>query len=81
MARRSTRLSQGLTFGASWDSIFHNDVLRVGTVDTATSRRLPGILSYKVTDKLTFNGRAEYATVRLGGLLRQRWELRNAAES
>jgi len=51
-----------LTFGASWDSIFHNDVVLAG-VDTDTSyfQSIAGYASYKLTDKLTLSGRFEYA--------------------
>jgi hypothetical protein len=48
----------GLTFGASWDAIFHNDV---GGYDYSYFESFAGYLSYKATDKLTLNGRAEYA--------------------
>jgi hypothetical protein len=48
----------GLTFGASWDSIFHNDV---GGLDYSYFQAFAGYISYKATDKLTLNGRAEYA--------------------
>jgi hypothetical protein len=48
----------GLTFGASWDAIFHNDV---GGLDYSYFQSFCGYISYKATDKLTLNGRAEYA--------------------
>jgi len=48
----------GLTFGGSWDSIEHTDV---GGTDGDYFQAFAGYLSYKITDKLTFNGRAEYA--------------------
>ncbi len=48
----------GLTFGASWDAIFHNDV---GGLDYSYFQAIAGYISYKATDKLTLNGRAEYA--------------------
>ncbi|HEY3855203.1 MAG TPA: outer membrane beta-barrel protein [Verrucomicrobiae bacterium] len=48
----------GLTFGASWDAIFHNDV---GGFDESYFQSFCGYLSYKATDKLTLSGRAEYA--------------------
>ena len=48
----------GLTFGASWDAIFHNDV---GGVDESYFQAFAGYGSYKLTDKLTLNGRVEYA--------------------
>jgi hypothetical protein len=52
----------GLTFGGSWDSIFHTDV-PVATVDTDEGyfTAYAGYVSYKATDKLTLNGRVEYA--------------------
>jgi hypothetical protein len=52
----------GLTFGASWDAIFHNDVMVDGVgVDESYFQAFAGYLSYKLTDKLTLNGRVEYA--------------------
>jgi len=45
----------GLTFGASWDAIFHNDV---GGLDYSYFQAIAGYISYKATDKLTLNGRA-----------------------
>ncbi|HEX3720697.1 MAG TPA: outer membrane beta-barrel protein [Verrucomicrobiae bacterium] len=48
----------GLTFGASWDSIQHADI---GDVDTGYFQAIAGYASFKLTDKLTLNGRAEYA--------------------
>jgi len=48
----------GLTFGASWDSIEHEDT---GGLDTGYFQAIAGYGSYKFTDKLTFNGRAEWA--------------------
>jgi len=48
----------GLTFGASWDSIEHEDV---GGLDTGYFQAIAGYGSYKFTDKLTFNGRLEWA--------------------
>jgi hypothetical protein len=47
-----------LTFGASWDGIEHNDVFGV---DTGSFEAYAGYASYKLTDKLTLNGRLEYA--------------------
>jgi hypothetical protein len=47
-----------LTFGASWDGIEHTDV---GAVDTGYFQAFAGYGSYKLTDKLTLNGRFEYA--------------------
>jgi hypothetical protein len=53
----------GLTFGASWDAIFHNDVVGLDgvAVDESYFQAFAGYLSYKVTDKMTVNGRIEYA--------------------
>jgi hypothetical protein len=56
----------GLTFGASWDSIQHNDVAPGMSglpteVDTGYFQAFAGYASYKLTDKLTLNGRVEYA--------------------
>jgi hypothetical protein len=48
-----------LTFGASFDSIEHLDV---GFADTGYFAAYAGYASYKLTDKLTLNGRVEYAT-------------------
>jgi hypothetical protein len=47
-----------LTFGAAWDSIEHNDV---AGEDESYFQAFGGYASYKVTDKLTMNGRLEYA--------------------
>jgi hypothetical protein len=47
-----------LTFGASWDAIFHNDV---GGMDESYFQAFAGYATYKATDKLTLNGRIEYA--------------------
>jgi len=47
-----------LTFGASWDWIHHVDV---GAFDARDVSAVAGYGSYKLTDKLTLNGRAEYA--------------------
>ena len=46
-----------LTVGASWDSIWDNDV---GGVDTGYTSDLNGYASYKLTDKATFSVRGEY---------------------
>jgi hypothetical protein len=48
----------GLTFGASWDSIQHNDI---GGVDSGYFQAIAGYASFKLTDKLTLDGRVEYA--------------------
>jgi hypothetical protein len=52
-----------LTFGASWDWIHHFDVVTSPgtTFDTRYVNAFAAYGSYKVTDKLTLNGRAEYA--------------------
>jgi hypothetical protein len=59
-----------LTFGASWDWIHHFDVQYLDTAlaPAATASysakyvdSVAGYVSYKLTDKLTLNGRAEYA--------------------
>jgi hypothetical protein len=52
-----------LTFGASWDWIHHFDVVTPAftTVETRYVDAVAGYGSYKLTDKLTLNGRAEYA--------------------
>jgi hypothetical protein len=55
----------GLTFGASWDAVFHNDVPSYFTgedTDMGYFTAYAGYVSYKATEKLTINGRAEYAT-------------------
>ncbi len=58
-----------LTFGASWDAIFHNDAFSenfatetFGDMDQGYFTAYAGYVSYKVTEKLTINGRAEYAS-------------------
>jgi hypothetical protein len=52
----------GLSFGASWDWIHHVDILTgLGTVDAQYVDSIAGYVSYKATDKLSLNGRAEYA--------------------
>jgi len=52
----------GLTFGASWDWIHHVDIATpFGGVDARSVSAVAGYASYKLTDKLTLNGRAEYA--------------------
>jgi hypothetical protein len=52
-----------LTFGASWDWIHHFDVVTGpgSTYDARYVDAVAGYGSYKLTDKLTLNGRAEYA--------------------
>jgi len=47
-----------LTFGASWDSIYHNDV---NGFDASYFQSIAGYGSYKLTDKLTLSARGEYA--------------------
>jgi hypothetical protein len=49
----------GLTLGASYDAIWHNDVFGY---DTSFFSAYAGYLSYKATDKLTLSARGEYAT-------------------
>jgi hypothetical protein len=58
----------GLTFGASWDWIHHFDGVVGGTGEFSgepfDARYVDSVAvygSYKLTDKLTLNGRAEYA--------------------
>jgi len=53
----------GLTLGASWDWIHHFDVVNSpgSTIDARYVDAVAGYASYKLTDKLTVNGRAEYA--------------------
>jgi hypothetical protein len=54
----------GLTFGASWDAIFHNDATSflTGTdTDQGYFTAYAGYVSFKATEKLTINGRVEYA--------------------
>jgi hypothetical protein len=48
---------KGLTVGAAWDSINNADV---GLVE-GYAATMAGYVSYKITDKLTINGRGEYA--------------------
>jgi hypothetical protein len=51
-----------LTFGASWDWIHHFDVVTgAGTYDARYVDAVALYSSYKLTDKLTVNGRFEYA--------------------
>lgn len=52
-----------LTFGASWDWIHHFDVVTpaFATVEARYVDSVAVYGSYKLTDKLTLNGRAEYA--------------------
>jgi hypothetical protein len=62
---------KGLTFGASWDAFFHNDVLVDGATDTDESyfQSIAGYCSYKATEKLTLSARFEYADgIGLGAL-------------
>jgi len=54
----------GLTFGGSWDAIFHNDAPSYLTgmdTDQGYFTAYAGYVSFKVTEKLTVNGRVEYA--------------------
>jgi hypothetical protein len=54
-----------LTFGASWDAIFHNDapdyLNSFQDSDQGYFTAYAGYVSFKVTEKLTINGRVEYA--------------------
>jgi Putative beta-barrel porin-2, OmpL-like. bbp2 len=53
-----------LTFGVAWDGIFHNDVTSWFTgadTDEGYFQAIGGYVSYKLTEKLTINGRVEYA--------------------
>jgi hypothetical protein len=60
-----------LTFGASWDAIFHNDANVPAALlpdnsnaldtDQGYFQAIAGYVSYKLTEKLTLNGRVEYA--------------------
>jgi hypothetical protein len=56
-----------LTFGASWDGIFHNDVygytpvFGYGDNDESYFQSIAGYCSYKATEKLTLSARFEYA--------------------
>jgi len=52
-----------LTFGASWDWIHHIDIVTGpdSTYDARYVDAAAAYASYKLTDKLTLNGRAEYA--------------------
>jgi hypothetical protein len=57
-----------LTFGVSWDAIFHNDApsynatyTEYGDMDQGYFQAIAGYVSYKLTEKLTLNGRVEYA--------------------
>lgn len=48
----------GLTVGAEYDSIYETDV---AGIDTGYGMNLVGYISYKLTEKATVTGRAEYA--------------------
>jgi hypothetical protein len=54
---------KGLTFGAAWDSINNSDLGRAVAFPTVEgyAATMAGYVSYKMTDKLTINGRGEYA--------------------
>jgi hypothetical protein len=47
-----------LTVGGAWDYVTHEDY---GGADTGHAYAISGYLAYKITDKLTLNGRAEIA--------------------
>jgi len=50
-----------LTVGAAWDSIWDTDVpVFGGAVDAGYTSAFAGYVSYKLTDKATLSGRAEY---------------------
>jgi hypothetical protein len=49
----------GLTLGAAWDSVNNMDLAVGGLEGAATT--IAGYASYKITDKITSNTRAEYA--------------------
>jgi hypothetical protein len=55
-----------LTVGGAWDYVTHED--NAG-FNTGHAYALDGYLSYKVTDKLTLNGRAEYSEAAYWGSL------------
>jgi hypothetical protein len=60
-----------LTVGGAWDYITHQDVTVAGVgsgIDAGHAYALAGYGSYKLTDKLTLNGRAEYAEGNVLGL-------------
>ena len=50
----------GLTLGAAWDSVNNMDTAGVGGVEGAATT-IAAYVSYKITDKITSNLRAEYA--------------------
>jgi len=50
----------GLTLGAAWDTVNNSDLGGVGAFEGYAST-IAGYLSYKASDKLTLNSRAEYA--------------------
>jgi hypothetical protein len=52
---------KGLTFGASYDSINHMDLLSTVPLDSGYFYAVAGYASYAVTEKLTLNARAEWA--------------------
>jgi hypothetical protein len=49
----------GLKFGAAWDSVNNSDLNAFGAEGYASS--MAAYVSYKASDKLTINGRGEYA--------------------
>jgi hypothetical protein len=53
---------KGLSFGAAWDTVNNSDFAGTGTVERYASA-IAAYASYKATDKLTLNSRAEYAHV------------------
>jgi hypothetical protein len=50
----------GLSLGAAWDSVNHDDLGGFGSVE-GYAATFAGYVSYKVSDKATLNARAEYA--------------------
>jgi hypothetical protein len=50
----------GLSFGAAWDTVNNCDALNAFGVEGYAST-MAAYVSYKATDKVTINGRAEYA--------------------
>jgi hypothetical protein len=58
---------KGLTFGAAYDSIWNNDIATALTpemvhgIEGGYASAIGGYVTYAVTDKLSLNGRVEYA--------------------
>ena len=54
----------GLKFGAAWDSVNNSDLgtlAKGAAVKEGYAGTFAGYVSYKITDKMTINGRGEYA--------------------